>query len=73
MRLEEKMGCYENITADTFPKQGHVGSYVTVCFHYDASREFRGKIMRDDIEDPFVMVIQLEDGRVVLGSECQHT
>jgi hypothetical protein len=43
-----------------------------VCFNYDTSKTIMGTIVRDDYEDPWRTIISLDDGRVVLGSECQH-
>lgn len=68
------MGCHVNITKDKYPAQGtSVGKEVKVCFHYDTSEWFRGVCIRDDIEEPYVTVIQLvEDGSVILANECQY-
>lgn len=67
------MGTVKSITADRFPRQGEwVGRQVKVFFHYDASREFPAVVVRDDREDPYVMIIRLEDGRYVLATECQY-
>ena len=67
------MGHHKNITATRFPKQGlFLGKRVQVCFNYDPSRPFGGVMIRDDIEAPHESVIQLDNGRVVIGSECQY-
>jgi hypothetical protein len=67
------MGVHANITADKFPKQGsYVGRRVKVCFNYDASRRFPGVCIRDDIEEPFLTIFSLDDGRAVLATECQY-
>jgi hypothetical protein len=66
------MGVVKNISASSFPKQGRLlGKRTKVCFHYDTSVLFDGRILRDDAESPFVTIIQLDTGVVVLGSECQ--
>lgn len=66
------MGVKENITATEFPKQGELaGKRVLVCFHHDTSRTVEGVVLRDDVEEPFRRVIHLDDGRVVLDTECQ--
>lgn len=60
------------IDFDSFPQQGaYKGTRVRVCFHYDASRTIEGTVLRDDTEEPGRMIIQLDDGRVVLSTECQ--
>jgi len=67
------MGNVQNITGGTFPTQGPwLGVRTKVCFHYDTSRTVMGTIVRDDNEEPWQTIIQLDDGRYVLGSECQH-
>lgn len=68
------MGNVENITADKFPQQGtFLHHRVSVCFHYDTSRQIMGTIVRDDREEPFELLIKLDDGRYVLGGECQYS
>jgi len=68
------MGNLDNITYDTFPRQGNwIGRRVKVCFHYDTSRQIGGEIVRFDSEAPFVEIIALDDGRYVLTSECQYS
>lgn len=68
------MGCVSTITKDCFPKQGAwLGKTVEVCFHYDTKSAVRAQCIRDDREEPFQTVFLCEDGRVVLGTECQHT
>lgn len=68
------MGVVATIDADKFPRQGsHLGCEVKVCFNYDSSRIIRGRIIRDDMEEPFRTVIMLEDERVVLSIECQYS
>jgi hypothetical protein len=66
------MGAETNIGFDQFPKQGiFLGCRTRVCFHYE-SRELMGTIIRDDIEKPFKTIIRLDDGRVVLATECMY-
>lgn len=68
------MGVHQNVSYDKFPAQGDsLGKEVQVCFNYDTSRLLTGKIIRDDLEEPYVMLIQLSDGRVVLNTECQYS
>ena len=68
------MGVHANIGAEKFPKQGeYIGQKrVLVCFNYDSSRTFPGVCIRDDIEEPFVTIFHLDDGRAVLATECQY-
>lgn len=66
------MGCVDTIDAAKFPKQGAwVGMQVRVCFHYDTARTMPGLVVRDDAEEPGLMIIKLDDGRYVLSTECQ--
>lgn len=66
------MGCVDTIRHDRFPKQGsYLGSEVRVCFHYDADNWVRGRVIRDDAEEPGEMLIALDEGRVVRAVECQ--
>lgn len=67
------MGMVTNITAENFPRQSDcVGSQVRVCFHFDTKKQLDGVIVRDDLEEPFVMLIKLEDDRYVLATECMY-
>ena len=66
------MGVHKNISATKFPKQGKTaGTPVFLYFNY-GPEEFKAKYLRDDIEEPFRTIFQLEDGRVVLATECQY-
>lgn len=66
------MGYHENIGINIFPAQGKwAGKRVSVCFNYDTSFQLKGRIVRDDAESPFRTIIQLDNGRVILGTECQ--
>lgn len=42
-----------------------------MCFNYDKSVLIGGVVIRDDKEHPFVTIIKLSDGRVILATECQ--
>ncbi len=67
------MGVHANISAEKFPKQGSfVGKQVNVCFNYDSGRMFPGVCIRDDMEEPFLTIFHLDDGRAVLATECQY-
>lgn len=67
------MGCVNNITYDKYPKQHDVGARVEVCYHYDTSKKHLGTIVRDDREEPFETIIQLDNGRYLRGVECQFS
>ena len=63
----------DNIGIDSFPKQGSwLGMIVDVCFDHDPSRSIRGRIVREDVEEPGQMIIKLDDGRFVRSVECQY-
>ena len=47
-----------------------LGHQVNVI--YD-SQQLSGYIIREDQDEPFVTIIQLEDGRVVLSTECVYS
>jgi hypothetical protein len=66
------MGVVKNVGYEMFPRQGDMaGQPVLVCFAYDPSHTVRGVMVRNDVEEPGVEIIQLEDGRYVLTTECQ--
>jgi hypothetical protein len=66
------MGCVDNITAEKYPKQGaYLNTRVRVCFNFNASETFLGVVIRDDAEAPGRMIIKLDNGRVLLATECQ--
>lgn len=76
------MGCYDNIGYNEFPKQGsHLGKKAEVCFHFNTNELIAGKVVRDDMESrkvgehesPGLTIIELEDGRYVLATECQYS
>lgn len=68
------MGCVNTITHDTFPRQGDfLGQRMKVLFHYDTSKLVYGKCVRDDVEEPYRMIIELEDGRHIMSTECQYS
>lgn len=70
------MGIVETINplAGRFPRQsGDIGARTRVVFHYDTSRTVGGTIVRDDREEPYRTIIQIDDGPLVLSTECQYT
>lgn len=57
-----------------FPRQSDlVGARTQVCFHYESAVLIGGTIVRDDMEEPWRVIIQLDDGPLVLSTECQYT
>jgi hypothetical protein len=68
------MGCVNEIAHDRFPPQGAaLGERVRVVFHYDTAHVLDGTVVRDDMAPPFRTIIRLDDGRHVLGTECQFS
>lgn len=68
------MGVHANIGFDFFPKQGYqLNCEVEVCFRYDTTKCIDGVIIRDDMEEPYLTLIKLSDGRVVTATECQYS
>lgn len=53
------------------PQRPTVGCRVKVVFHFDERQIFPGVIVRDDKEEPYVMLVQIGEGQFVLGTECQ--
>lgn len=67
------MGVVQGISFDSFPRQGsYLGRRVRVCFNYDTGRTIGGVCIRDDAEAPGLTILRLDDGRVVLSTECQY-
>lgn len=52
------------------------GSYLNrrtrVAFHGQISQAIGGTIVRDDMEDPYKIVIKLDAGRFVFSTECLY-
>jgi len=68
------MGVHENIDYNKFPAQGRfLGRRCWVCFNYNVDKMIGGTLVRDDRESPGVTIIKLDDGRYVLGMECQFS
>ena len=55
-----------------YPPQGDwVGRTIVVAFHGDEKkRKFNGVVLRHDLAGPCLILIQLDDKRVVRGFEC---
>lgn len=67
------MGVVSTIGVEKFPVQGgFLGTRCEVYFNYDTSRWVHGTIVRDDRSPPNRTIIQLDDGRYVLASECHY-
>lgn len=67
------MGCITNISASEFPAQTALkGKRVRVCFHYNTEATVGGVVVRADEGAPHKTIIQLDDGRYVLSTECQY-
>ena len=68
------MGVCNTIGIKAFPEQGSFkDKAVSVCFNYNTSCRVYGKVVRDDVEEPFITIIELVDGRYVLANECQYS
>jgi hypothetical protein len=68
------MGYSNNTNRPWYPKQGaFLGRTVDVCFDCDTSCTVRGKVIRDDAEEPGLLLIRLDDGWVVRSVECQYS
>jgi len=67
------MGCVKGIDFKNFPKQGkYLHKRVKVCFNY-SSPDIGGRCVRNDMEEPYVTIFCLDDGRFVLSVECQYS
>ena len=66
------MGVVAGISYDKFPKQCQL-MRVKVCFNYDTDNSIGGVFVRDDLEEPYIGIIKLDDGRYVLTTECQYS
>ena len=66
----------QRIDSEHFPKQGtHLNRLVEVTFNREAGWEqwtIGGKIVRDDVEGEYLTIILLDDGRVIMGTECTY-
>lgn len=68
------MGVHLNISSDKFPKQGRwLGGRCEVCFNFDTSKRIGATCVRDDREEPYLAIFELDNGKYVLSTECQHT
>ena len=68
------MGVVHNIDHTRFPEQDILlNKRVVVFFHYDLNNKVYGKIVRSDAEQPGRTIIELDDGRYILSTECHFT
>ncbi len=58
---------------ERFPTQVFIGQRVRLTFGCDFSRWTEGELVRCDAGPPNVLIFRLDDGRLVLGTECQYT
>lgn len=67
------MGVVMNVSATEYPKQtDNKGKRVCVHFNYNLKQDFYGVIIRDDAVPPFRTIFWLDDGRIILATECQY-
>lgn len=65
------MGVKTGVSRFVWPEQGScLGQRVDVMFNDDERNIIGGKVVRDDARG--VMIIKLDNGRYVLGTECQY-
>lgn len=67
------MGIEKYVKSGVFPKQNSylLNRSVEICIECNDAGMTKGKIVRADIEEPYVIIIHLENGQYVLGSECR--
>lgn len=71
--FNKKEGEQSKVVNANFPVQGdYLGRRVKVCFNHDLRNSILGTIVRDDITGPGLTIINLDDGRSVLSTECQY-
>ena len=66
------MSRYKYVGVDQFPSQDPklLHKKVVVMLSFDSKKPQRGTVLRADTTPPHEVVIQLDDKRIVLGSEC---
>jgi hypothetical protein len=68
------MGIVANVSATRYPKQTEsLNRRVRVCFDFEPEPNFLGTIIRIDAELPGRTIIKLDDGRVLLSTECMYS
>lgn len=54
-------------------KQGNfINRKCNIFFNYNIKNFISGKIIRDDIEEPFKTLIKLNDGTIIDSKECLY-
>ncbi len=67
------MGKVRTITHRSFPKQGsYLNKRVKVFFHDDSFHQLEGTVVRNDADEPFLLIFKLDNGQYVLSTECQY-
>lgn len=65
---------FERSSAHQHPKQGELfGKKVRVTFRGDTGTTVLGTVVRDDEEGQGVTIIFLDDGHLILGTECLYS
>jgi hypothetical protein len=66
------MSRFKYLGVDTYPDQDDalLNKKVIVMLSFDSTKPLRGTVLRADAMPPNEVVIQLDDKRIVLGSEC---
>lgn len=68
------MSRYKYLGNGAYPAQDAklVNKKVVVMLGFDSRKPLRGTVLRADSAPPHEVVIQLDDKRIVLGSECSY-
>ena len=66
------MSRFKYLGVDTYPDQDNtlLNKKVVVMLSFESKKPLRGTVLRADAKPPNEVVIQLDDNRIVLGSEC---
>jgi hypothetical protein len=69
------MGVSAFVSGTKYPEQdkNSIGKRVGVYFNYNTETKYLGTMLRYDKTEPYQCIIQLDDGRVVLATECQYS
>lgn len=60
------------VATDLPPQGGFLNKRVEVSFSRDPTKKTYGTVVRHDDDVPKVTIIRLDDGRYILGEECQR-
>lgn len=67
------MGVVKGISFTQYPKQrSRVGKRVSVCYNYNTKERHEGTVIRDDVGEPHQTIFHLDNGRILLATECQY-